>query len=103
MARMHWLGLVVVSLSVSSLTGCVAQDKYGAVKLSAEQLREQLVRAQMDGESARKEAEIQRNLVQQLTTKIELLEAQRNNGQSSSAQLEQEIAALKLELEKAYA
>jgi chemotaxis protein MotB len=53
MARMHrWLGLALLGLS---LTGCVSQEKYNAMKLRADQLAEQ--QGQSDAEAQRQRAQ----------------------------------------------
>jgi len=59
MARMHhWLGLAALSVS---LTGCVAPEKYNALKLDRDRLAEQLGAAQADSAAARSEAEAYKN------------------------------------------
>ena len=73
MARMrHWIGLAAVSLS---LTGCVPQEKYAALKLDDDQLRQQLGQSQAETEQAKAQAAV---LQQQLA-------ALNNSGNSSSA------------------
>jgi chemotaxis protein MotB len=53
MARKHkWLGLALLTLS---LTGCVSQEKYNAMKLRADQLAEQ--QGQSDAEAQRQRAQ----------------------------------------------
>ncbi len=54
MARMHqWIGLAAVGLF---LTGCVPQEKYSALKLDDDQLREQLGQSQTETQQAQAEA-----------------------------------------------
>jgi chemotaxis protein MotB len=56
MARMHhWLGLAALSVSLTG--GCVAPEKYNALKLDRDRLAEQLGQAQSDSAAARSEAE----------------------------------------------
>jgi chemotaxis protein MotB len=51
MARMHkWLGLAFIGLS---LTGCVSQEKYNAMKLSRDDLAQQLSTADADAQAAK--------------------------------------------------
>jgi len=54
MARMRqWIGLAAVSLT---LAGCVPQEKYAALKLDDDQLRQQLGQAQTETEQAKAQA-----------------------------------------------
>ncbi len=55
MARMYrWIGLVALSFS---LTGCVAAEKYNALKLDRDRLAEQLSTAQNEASAARAQAD----------------------------------------------
>jgi chemotaxis protein MotB len=73
MARMHqWIGLAALSLI---LTGCVPQEKYAALKLDDDQLRQQLGQSQTETEQAKAQAAAYQ---QQLA-------ALNNSGSSSSA------------------
>jgi chemotaxis protein MotB len=55
MARMfHFIGVVFL---VTTVTGCVAQEKYNALKLERDGLAEQLGKAQNDASTARAEAD----------------------------------------------
>ncbi len=59
MARMHqWLGIVSLALV---LTGCVAQEKYNALKMDRDQLAEHLAQAEGEAKSARAEADAYKN------------------------------------------
>ncbi len=61
MARMsHWLGLVAVGLT---LTGCVTQEKYNALKLDRDAQAERLGQAEAEARAARAEAEVLRNQI----------------------------------------
>jgi chemotaxis protein MotB len=64
MARMHkWLGLAALSLS---LTGCVSQEKYNALKLERDQLAEQVGSADADAKSARAQADAYKSQLDQI-------------------------------------
>ena len=55
MARMHsWIGLAVLGFS---LTGCVTQEKYNALKLERDRFAEQFAQAEANERSARAEAD----------------------------------------------
>jgi chemotaxis protein MotB len=57
MARMRqWIGIAAVGLSAVSLTGCVPQEKYTALKIDDDQLREQLGQSQTETRQAEAEA-----------------------------------------------
>ena len=59
MARMHhWVGLAALTLS---LTGCVSQEKYNALKLERDRFAEQLGQAQTEASAARSEADAYKN------------------------------------------
>ncbi len=59
MARMHhWIALSLLGIS---LTGCVAQEKYNALKLDRDTYASRLAKAEMDAQAARSEAEAYRN------------------------------------------
>ena len=61
MARMHhWLGLAALALT---LTGCVSQEKYNALKLERDRFAEQLGQAQTEASAARSEADAYKNQI----------------------------------------
>ena len=64
MARMlNWFGLAALGVS---LTGCVAQDKYNALKLERDRYAEQLTAAQTEASTAKAEADVLRQQVNAL-------------------------------------
>jgi chemotaxis protein MotB len=64
MARMHkWLGLAVIGLS---MTGCVSQEKYNAMKLRADQLAEQESTAESEANTARAQADAYKHQLEQI-------------------------------------
>ena len=64
MARMHqWLGMAAIGIS---LTGCVSQEKYNAVKLLADQRAQELAQAQADSERDRTAAEAYKSQLDQI-------------------------------------
>jgi len=85
MARMHqWLGMAAIGIS---LTGCVSQEKYNAVKLLADQRAQELAQAQADSERDRTAAEAYKSQLDQI--------ASGNNTQGAMiANDAQQIAAL---------
>ena len=64
MARMHkWLGLALITLS---LTGCVSQEKYNAMKLRADQLAEQNGQAEAAAQRDRAQADAYKSQLDQM-------------------------------------
>ena len=89
MARMHqWLGMAAIGIS---LTGCVSQEKYNAVKLLADQRAQELAQAQADSERDRTAAEAYKSQLDQIA----------NGNTTATAMLAndaQQIAALNSQL-----
>lgn len=91
MARMHWIGVAALGLS---LTGCVSQEKYNALKLDRDQLGERLSQADADARAAKAEAELLKNQLAGLMandgTKGSLL----TNLQSQNSELQRQLEEL---------
>lgn len=90
MARMrHWIGLAAVSLS---LTGCVPQEKYAALKLAYDQANESLGRSQTETQQAKAEAEAYKRQLEAYTNA---------NGSKNAldANKDQQIASLQAQLD----
>lgn len=86
--------LVSFALLGFTLTGCVAQEKYNALKLERDRLVEQLGQADRDAQAARGEAEVYRNQFGSLANKDQTQTAFVSNLQQQLAQLQQENADL---------
>ncbi len=96
MSRFH-LGfrrLIGVSILGLSLTGCVTQEKYNALRLDRDRQAEQLAQAQTDASTAKAEADAYKRQLQALMDS--------GNGQNGLAvNLTQQIAALQAQLDDA--
>lgn len=55
MARTHWIAVAALGLT---LTGCVSQEKYNALKLDRDQMSERLAQADADSRAAKEKADL---------------------------------------------
>jgi chemotaxis protein MotB len=60
---LRWIGLAAIGIT---LTGCVSQDQYNALKLDRDRMAEQLVSAQRDASQAKSAADAYKNQIDQL-------------------------------------
>ena len=92
MARMHrLLGLAAVGLA---LTGCVPQEKYAALKLDDDRLREQLGKAQTETQQARAESEAYKRQLDAYTNAGGSRDALTKNLMDQNANLQAQLDAL---------
>jgi len=97
MARMHkWFGLAALTLS---LTGCVSQEKYSAMKLRADQLAEQAGQSDADAQRARAQAEAYKNQLDQIASSGNTQSAMMDNLNKQNADLQAELAEIKAKYE----
>ena len=89
MARMsHFVGIIALAFS---LTGCVAQEKYNALKLDRDGLAEQLGKAQTEASSARAEADSYKNQLAALMSNGGNLQGLVTNLQQQNANLQSQL------------
>ena len=89
MARMlNWFGLAALGVS---LTGCVAQDKYNALKLERDRYAEQLTAAQTEASTAKAEADVLRQQVNALAQGGSGRDGLIQNLTSQNAELQRQI------------
>lgn len=86
--------LVAVSALGLSLTGCVTQEKYNALRLDRDRLAEANAKAQADALTAQREAEIFRNQLAQLQNAGGTTEGLITNLQQQNASLQAQLEAL---------
>jgi chemotaxis protein MotB len=92
MARMHkWFGLAALTLS---LTGCVSQEKYSAMKLRADQLAEQAGQSDADAQRARAQAEAYKNQLDQIAGSGNTQAAMLANLNQQNADLKAQLAQI---------
>ncbi len=95
MARMrHFIGLAAVSLA---LTGCVPQEKYAALKLDDDRLREQLGKSQTETQQAQAEAEAYKQQLAAFTNAGGNRDALLSNLTTQNANLQAQLDALNKE------
>jgi chemotaxis protein MotB len=96
MARMlKWLGLATLSFALTtSLTGCVAQEKYNAKALENSALTEQLNDAQKDAATAKAEADAYKSQLDQLQNQLTTEDGIRTNLESQNKDLASQVAEL---------
>ncbi|MDP9173842.1 MAG: OmpA family protein [Planctomycetota bacterium] len=101
MARMHkWLGL---ALLVGSLTGCVSQEKYNAMKLRADQLAEQAGQSDAEAQRERAQADAYKSQLEQLSSSGNTSTAMMANQTQQIAALSSQLAEIKAKYEDALA
>jgi chemotaxis protein MotB len=89
MARMlKWFGLAAFGFS---LTGCVAQDKYNALKLERDRYAEQLTAAQTEASTAKAEADVLRQQVNAMAQGGQGRDGLIQNLTSQNAELQKQI------------
>jgi chemotaxis protein MotB len=81
--------VTLAALSALSLTGCVSQEKYNALKLDRDRYAEQLGQAQAEARGARSEAEAYKNQIAQIM-----------NGQGGQTGLIQNLNTQNAELQR---
>jgi chemotaxis protein MotB len=92
MARMrHLLGLAAVGLA---LTGCVPQEKYAALKLDDDRLREQLGKSQTETQQARAESEAYKRQLDAYTNAGGSRDALTKNLMDQNSSLQSQLDAL---------
>lgn len=92
MARMHkWLGLAALAFS---LTGCVSQERYDAMKLRSDQLAEQAGQADADAQRARAQAEAYKNQLDQIAGSGNTQAAMLANLNQQNADLKAQLAQI---------
>lgn len=86
---MRWIAHVIGAAALGLvLTGCVSPEKYNAVKLERDGLKEELSKAQTDAASARAEADSYKGQLAQLANNGGSLQALVSNLQQQNAQLQ---------------
>ncbi len=97
MARMHkWLISAALGLS---LTGCVTQEKYNAMKLSRDQLADQLSQAEADDKIAKAEADAYKNQLDQIASSGNAKDAMLANEGQQLSDLKAQLADIKAKYE----
>jgi chemotaxis protein MotB len=84
----HFVGVAALTLALS---GCVAQEKYNALKLDRDGLAEQLGKAQTEASSARAEAESYKNQLASLMANGGNLQGLVSNLQQQNANLQAQL------------
>lgn len=92
--------LLCVAAAAFLLTGCVAQDKYNALKLEKDQLVEQLNQAQTDAAAARASADAFKNQIDQLMTNGKDAALLAKTLGDENAQLNAQLAEMKAKYEQ---
>jgi chemotaxis protein MotB len=96
---MHkWLGLTLLGLS---LTGCVSQEKYTAMKLRADELAQQAGQSEADAQAARAQADAYKNQLDAIGSSGNTKDAMFANTQKQLSDLQAEYAALQAKYETA--
>src|ERR1700683_1314657 len=86
---MRWIAKVIGAAALSfALVGCVSQEKYNAVRLERDGLKEELSKAQTDPDSARAEADSYKEQLAQLANNGGSLQALVSNLQQQNAALQ---------------
>lgn len=87
----QWIGMAALAFS---LTGCVAQEKYNALKLERDRMSGQLVQAQNEATAAKAEADILKNQLAALGGNANNRDALVNNLTQQNGDLEKRLAEL---------
>jgi chemotaxis protein MotB len=93
-----WMGLAALAIS---LTGCVAQEKYNALKLERDRMAGQLGQSQNEASSARAEADTLKAQLAALTSNGGTRDSLVNNLTQQNADLEKRLADLNARYEAA--
>jgi chemotaxis protein MotB len=97
MARMHkWLGIAALGLS---LTGCVSQEKYNAMKLRADQLAEQAGQSDSDAERARAQADAYKSQLDAIANSGNTKDAMLANESQQLSDVRAQLAAIQAKYE----
>ena len=99
MARM--LKLASLAMLGLSMTGCVAQEKYNALKLDRDGLVERLAQADAESRAARGEADVLKNQLAMLSNNGSSLQGLTSNLQQENSQLHAQLADLNKRYEDA--
>ena len=92
MARMHkWLGLGLAALT---LTGCVSQEKYNALKLERDGLSSQLANEDAENRAAKEKAAAYETQVATLSQENQTKDAMLKNEQDQNAEAGKQLADL---------
>jgi chemotaxis protein MotB len=94
----QWIGLAALSFS---LTGCVAQEKYNALKLERDRMSGQLAQAQNEATAAKAEADILKNQLNALGGNANNRDALVNNLTQQNGDLEKRLAELNARYQEA--
>jgi chemotaxis protein MotB len=93
MARMHqWRGMAAIGIS---LTGCVSQEKYNAVKLLADQRAQELAQAQADSERDRTAAEAYKSQLDEIANGTNTKDAMLANDSQQISALTGQLADIR--------
>src|SRR5437016_4784746 len=84
---LRWIGLAALGLT---LTGCVSQDQYSALKLERDRIAEQLTTAQREASQSKSAADAYKN-------QLDSLAASGNTGGAMMANQAAQIATLQAE------
>lgn len=99
MTRMSkWFGLAVLGVS---LTGCVSQEQYRALKLDHDRLVEQLAKSQSDLNTAQSEAEVYKQQLAGIMSKGDVNAGLIANLNNQSAEYQRQLADLQRKYEEA--
>jgi chemotaxis protein MotB len=94
---MHqWLGIAALGLT---LTGCVSQEKYNALKLSRDQLAEQSAQADADSKTARAQADAYKSQLDQIAASGSTHDALLANANKQINDLSQQLAEFRTKYE----
>lgn len=91
MARTHWIAVAALGLS---LTGCVTQEKYNALKLDRDQLNERLGQADADARAAKEKADLLKSQLDGLMANGGTKDGLLANLQSQNSELRRQLDEL---------
>src|SRR4051812_4746202 len=91
MARTHQVVALAAAISLFTLTGCVSQEKYNALKLDRDRYAEQLGQAQTESSAARSEAEAYKNQIAALMNGAGGKDGMIGNLSSQNAELQKQL------------
>jgi chemotaxis protein MotB len=91
MARTHWIAVAALGLT---LTGCVSQEKYNAIKLDRDQLNERLSQADADARAAKEKADLLKSQLDGLMANGGTKDGLLANLQSQNAELQKQLDEL---------
>lgn len=91
MARSHWIAVAALGLS---LTGCVSQEKYNALKLDRDQLNERLSQADADARAAKEKSDLLKSQLDALMANGGTKDGLLANLQSQNSELQRQLDEL---------